>query len=857
MQLLERERCLADLGQWLSAAADGGCIVLISGEAGVGKTSLLQAFCTSLKARVLWGSCDALFTPRPLAPLYDIARQARGQLLAALDAGASRDRIFNTLLNELEQAPPCVLVFEDLHWGDEATLDLMKFLGRRIQRTRTLLAATYRDDEVDSRHPLRFVIGDLPRTCVRRLNLAPLSEESVNQLASRAGRPAGQLYGITGGNPLFVTEALAAPEGSIPVTVKDAVLARAARLSDAARRIAEIVCVIPGKAEAWLLESTVDPQEAAIESCLATGMVRDAEGSLAFRHELARRAFEDSLPMARRLELHARVLEVLAARASVPAARLAHHAAGAQKDADVVRFAPLAGEQAASVGAHREAAAQFRLAVRHAAGLAPAELAMLEERRSYECYLTDRMDEAIEARLSALSIWRSAGDRRKEGDSLRWASRLSWFAGRGAEALRYAAEAVDTLQLLAPGPELAMAYSNQAQLFMLAHDAPPAIEWAQRTIRLAEKLGNREILCHALNNLGTSRVLSGDAAGWEELERSLEIARSDNYPEHAARAYTNLGSSAVMQRDYARASKWLNEGIAYCVERDLDSWRIYMLAFLARAGFELGDWHAASRDAEAVLANPATAPISRITALTILGHLRIRRGDPDAQSPLEQARALASATRESQRIGPLADAFAERAWLESDQATVVSEISTVFEWVRHRPDPWMKGALAAWLWRVGSLSEVPADVAPPYALEMAGKWQAAAREWHSRGCPYEQACMLGWYGDESAQREALRMFEHLGAAAAAQALRRLMKSQGVTRIPRGSRTSTRTDPHGLTRRELQILELLGEGLRNASIAKRLFLSTKTVDHHVSSILTKLGAQSRSQAIAILKKRGGA
>src|ERR1700676_3062410 len=296
MELLERERCLSDLAKWLHAAAErGGCIALVAGEAGIGKTTLVQEFSKQQsETRVLWGACDALLTPRPLAPLHDIARQTKGVLLTAVNSGANRDEIFTAALDELEREKALV-VFEDMHWADEATLDLLKYLGRRIHRTHSLLTVTYRDDEVGPRHPLRSVMGDLPRASVRRMSLPPLSATAVERLARRAGRSSEGLHSATGGSPLFVTEALAAGADCVPATVRDAVLARAARLSSAARDIAELVCVVPGKTEPWLLEQTVGPDNAGIEGCLSIGMVRSEDGSIAYRHELARRAFEDSL----------------------------------------------------------------------------------------------------------------------------------------------------------------------------------------------------------------------------------------------------------------------------------------------------------------------------------------------------------------------------------------------------------------------------------------------------------------------------------------------------------------------------------------------------------------------------------
>jgi DNA-binding CsgD family transcriptional regulator/tetratricopeptide (TPR) repeat protein len=854
MELLERERCLADLAEWLHAAAErGGCIAIVAGEAGIGKTALLQEFSKQQsESRVLWGACDALFTPRPLAPLHDIARQTKGALLTAVGSGANRDEIFTAALDEL-QREKALVVFEDMHWADEATLDLVKYLGRRIHGTRAMLVVTYRDDEVGPRHALRYVFGDLPRASVHRMSLLPLSESAVAQLACRAERPSRGLHSLTGGNPLFVTEVLAAAADTVPSNVRDAVLARSARLSPAAREIAELVCVVPGRTESWLLERTVRPDEAGIECCLGVGMVRSEDGSLAYRHELARRAFEDSLSQPRKQSLHSMVLAELAAQPGVSAARLAHHADGARNAGEVRRFAPLAASQAASVGAHREAASQYELALRYALDLALDDRAQLLEQLSYECYLTSRHERALEARREALKIWRVLGARMKEGDSLRWLSRLSWYLGRREEAEQYGADAIVTLESLPPGPELAMAYGNRAQLHMEATEMDEAINWAQRVIALVESSANNEILSDALNSLGTARLVTGDASGWTDLERSLELALTGGYQGQVARAYANLSALAVSQRKFLQASGYLRQGLGYCERRDLDPWRLYLLYYSARMKFEQGDWLGASNDAEAVLLHPLSTPVTRIPALRVIAHLRIRRGDPEAHSALGEARALAGTVQELQRIGTLADVCAEAAWLVGDWKGVLREVLPVYKLVCERRDPRMKGELAVWLWRVEALDQHPTDIAEPYALEIAGDWRGAAAVWNDLGCPYERATVLSLYGGEREQREALSIFEQLGAVPAMQMLRRKMRDQGVRGVPLGSRASTRSNPLGLTRREAEILALLSEGLRNSAIAKRLFVSTKTVDHHVSAILAKLGVPSRAEAVAIARK----
>jgi DNA-binding CsgD family transcriptional regulator len=303
---------------------------------------------------------------------------------------------------------------------------------------------------------------------------------------------------------------------------------------------------------------------------------------------------------------------------------------------------------------------------------------------------------------------------------------------------------------------------------------------------------------------------------------------------------------------YAEGLRYLDEGLTYCERHDLDSWRLYMLAWRARARFSLGDWDRASEDAQAVLRHPRTAPITRIPALTVLGHLRIRRGDTDASSPLEEARELAARTQELQRLGPIASAAADAAWLAGDREGIAREVRTAYELSRDVPSPWARGEFAVWLWRAGALTTPPADLAEPYALELSGNWRGAADAWQALGCRYEYATVLAWHGGERDQLEALATMEQLGATAAASALRRQLRAQGVRGVPRGSRMFTRRHPHGLTRREAQVLELLAEGLRNSTIATRLFLSTKTVDHHVSAILTKLGVSSRAEAVALFR-----
>jgi len=854
MDLLERERDLAQLTAWFGPPAAGsGCVVLIGGEAGVGKTALVQRFSEQLHGvRVLWGACDALFTPQPLAPLYDIARHTQGELLTALTAGSSRDAIFTCALGELERTKTLV-IFEDLHWADEATLDLLRYLGRRIRRTQAMLVVTYRDDEIGAHHPLRLVIGNLPRDSTHRITVCPLSEPAVVELAERARRPATDLFRITGGNPLFVTEVLASAADAVPATVRDAVLARAGRLTRSAQDIADLVSVVPGRTETWLMEQALHLNEQDIEDCAAIGLVRSDDGFLSFRHELVRRAVEQSLSQTQLRKLHSRVLAALASRPDIPAARLAHHASGAHDASQVLRYASLAAAEAAAVGAHREAASHYELALRHGESLAPEERARLQELLAVECNLTGQHERAIEIECQALQFWRSSGSRLKEGRALRALSWMSWCAGDLTAALQYAKDAVAVLQGLPPGADLALAFCMMADQDMEWHETESAINWARRALAIAEPLGNSSIMSDALNALGTARLIDGDPAGWDDLNRSLSLALAGGWDAQLGSAYMGSAAMAVSRREYAAAAQYIERGLAHCLERDLDAMWLYLIAYRARMRFEQGDWNGAGDDAGTVLRHPHTTPITRVPALRTLGHLRIRRGDPDVSSPLAEARRISESAPQLQRMGTLAAVLAEAAWLADDRDGVIREVRGIYERLQSKRDPRMKGELAAWLWRAGSLDQHPTDIARPYALEIAGDWQGATRAWKTFGCPYEQACMLAWYGAESEQREALAIFEQLGAAPAAQMLRRRMRTTGVRSIPRGSRSSTRVNPLGLTRREAEILTLLSQGLRNAGIAKQLFVSTKTVDHHVSAILSKLGVPSRTDAVVMARR----
>jgi DNA-binding CsgD family transcriptional regulator len=862
VELLERSSLLNDMSGVLADAARGGRIVLVAGEAGIGKSSLVRGFTErhSADARFLVGACDPLLTPRALGPLHDLGRQTGGRLAALLAAGGPREELFAACLDELDQRRQVVVV-EDAHWADEATLDLLMFLGRRMDRTRALLIVTYRDDELSADHPLRAVVGRLPSEAVRRLRLEPLTEAGVIELARRAGRQPAGLHALTGGNPLLVTEVLAAGDTDVPLTVRDLVLARFGSLPPAAQAVARLVAVVPSRAELWLIEKAAESESTtvaeAVEAGVEAGLLAVSPEAVGFRHELLRRAVEGSLSVLTRRELNRRVLDVLAASAEryVDVARLVHHAREAGDDDAVLRHAPHAARRAAAVGSHREAVEHYRAVMSQASRLPEPIRAELFEEYSVECYLSGLSIEAVSARRSAVDLREAAGDREKVGESLRWLSRLHWWDGNRPEAEAAGARAITVLETVEPGRQLAMAYSNQAQLDMLDNRLEASMRWAERAIELAQRFDDRETLSHALTNIGTARLLFGEPEGRADLERGYQVAIAAGLEDHAARALCNLGTVGAEVLLYGHALQDLDRGLAYCQARELSGYVQHILGHRARVRLDQGDWAGAEEDARAALAEDVHGGARVVDALVPLGLVRARRGDPAAAATLQQAADRGFATVELQWTAPVAAARAEHAWLQGEDDRAAAEAARMFDRALESAHPWFVGELTFWLRRAGAPRPTPPTVAEPYRLMLAGDWRAAADAWGELGCPYHRALALADGDEEAAMLEALALLDGLGARQTAQRLRREFRRRGHLRLPRGPNTATAANPAGLTGRQVEVLGLLVEGLSDAEIAARLSLSTKTVSHHVSAVLAKLGVASRHDAAAAARGLG--
>ena len=856
-ELLERagpfrvlEQALASVGR-----SGRGNVVVVCGEAGVGKTALLRSFCDQVARaqRVLWGTCDPLFAPPPFGPLFAIAESTGGELGPALAQGANPPQVALALARELRSSPPTLLVLEDLHWADEATLDVFTLLFRRAETVPALVAGTYRDDALENAHPMRRVLGELATTAaVRRLKLAPLSPDAVGQLAAPRGVDGRVLYDKTGGNPFFVAEVLAGHSEQIPPTVKDAVLARAMRLSRSARELLEAASVVPQRAEGWLLEALAGAASQAVDECVSAGMLVAEGDGVVFRHELARLSLESSVGPAKKALLHRRALAAISGRPGddLEFARLAHHAEEAGDTDAVVRFAPPAAERASSMGAHREAAAQFARLLRFGAGLPLDQRADVLERRSDECYLADQSDEAIAALQRALECRSALGDTLGEGRTLTRLGWILWCPGRAAESERAAREAVAVLERLPASRELARAYAKLGWNSIFRDESGAGAEWGERALRLAEDIGDTEtaleartIVAHGLPDHGL-----------EEIEQILKRGRQVGAAEQTGIAYVRLVQGALDVRRYDVAADGLAKGLEYCSDHGIELHRHYLLSYRARLQLDQGRWAQAAETADAVLRIPRASIMPRIIALTVLGLVRARRGDPGHRPLLDEAWDLAEPTGEVYRFGGLAAARAEAAWLECDPDGVASATERALR-LALKCSPALADDLGVWRHRAGLGTAKPVAAGLPYGLQLAGCWDAARALWAEAGCPYEAALCLADANDEARLRLALEELLGLAARPAAAIVARRLREMGVSSLPRGPRATTRQNRYGLTARELEVLALVNEGLQNGQIAYRLVVSVKTVDHHVEAILRKLGAKTRADARATATSLG--
>ncbi len=857
MNLIERESELAQLATLTEDARAGvGSFVLVSGEAGAGKSALLSAFITATarslatptSLRVVAGACDGLAVPRPLGPVIDIAAQLE------IDVSLPRHDLFAGILDALTHRSTVVLI-EDAHWADDATADFLLFVARRVDEVAAMIVVTYRDDERDTRGVLSRLTGELLRLgTVRRLPVRPLTADGIANLTADSVLDPTDVLRRTSGNAFFVAELLAAGTDD-STTIRDVVLSRYSRLSAAGRRVADVASQLGIRFGLDLLAEISAPDEDGIDDCVERGILVTFGSELAFRHELTRSVIADEIPPIRRASLNRAILRVLEQRPDTDLTRLAIHSAAANEADPAYRYGRAAGQAAARVASHCEAVLHFRTAARFASQRPPRDRAELLDELADECLVTDQLTDAAAAAEESLRLWVELDDPIRLGAAHLAMGDIHWHLGQGPAARTHIATAVSLLDAHPTSVVLARAVAKAATNSMLLGLDAEAIATGGRALEIAEAIGDAYAISDVLNTIGCSLTsLDRVDEGIEYLERSLEIAKANDFGHLAGRAYANLASVMVYENHFVRADQLIAEGLRYAEDRELTVRVVCLTGILADYELLRGRWDDALTDALGVLRTAGAVSIGQIPALTVIGTIRMRRGEDSAGPYLADALKRAQDVNEIQRVAPLATALAERSWLSGDVDGARSWLDLALG-PGGEPDPYTKGQLLSWDVRLGgSPRSAPAGTPLAFVLEIEGRWDEAAAVWRECERPYDSALALLEVGTPSALTDAFQIFVQLGARPAEALAAARLRALGE-RVPRGGRPSTRSNPAGLTARELEVLQLIADGLTNTAIARRLYISEKTVQHHVSSILAKLDVPSRREAAIAARELG--
>ncbi len=858
-QLLERDDLIGALEARLEDARSGsGSMVLIAGEAGSGKTSVTQAFVRGSGQRtlVLLGACDPLSTPRPLSPLLDFAADEDSGLDGLFQDDPDNIEIFSRVLERVRHTiRPIVMIVEDVHWADQATLDFLRFIGRRIGTSKAVVICTYRDDEIGPDHALRPVLGQLSALeSTQRMIVPSLSSKAVAILAEGTEIDPAETHRITGGNAFYVTEIIAGGE-QIPSTVKDAVIARVSRLERPSLEVVQAVSIAPRSLSVehalHLTGATVDQVDQAVTS----GVVIGDGLSLRFRHELARSAVEDWIPPARRHSLHGKMIALLLEDDPPDHARIAHHAVEAGAPGLVAEYAPIAASAAAERGSHKEAISFYEAALKQPDVLTGDEEMGVRLRLAIEFGIVDRQADAVEQSGRVVAYHRARGDDIDLANALVAHSNARWRNTDTIGGQSALDEALEILEPKGPSRDLAYALYMAGYRYMLARRAGEAVDHLGRAHQMAIDLEARDLMWGIEMMRGTVEIVLGnpDIAA-KSLRNSVEEAMRHGNRTGVSTALGMLGSGGGEARIYDEAKAALEEGIQWGTSNDQDYGVTYDRAWLARIAFEQGRWDEAISTADLVDATSVSRDgIAIVTALGAKGRALVRRGDALGRRILEGVIGLGS-QHELQHVWSPICGLAEHHWLRESPEEMVSILEDAYQKALDTDSQWARGEMGFWMWKAGAIDGPPVKAAEPFCQQMAGRWRESADAWRAIGCPYEVGLAL-LDGGAEAVLESVDVFDSLGARPAAARARTRLKELGVESIPRGPTEETRGNPAGLTGRQLEVLEMMAAGLSNSEIAERLFISKKTAEHHVSAIYQKLGVGSRAGAIAEASKLG--
>ncbi|WP_439028853.1 ATP-binding protein [Gordonia terrae] len=820
MRLLERAEQLSQINAAFSRLPEGSAFS-VSGESGAGKTALVGQVCEAAPGvRVMHARCDPLEIPRPLGPIRDLGLAREPTMLAEACEAA-----FTQLRSE-----PTLLVVEDLHWADVASCDVLRFLCRRIESIPVVLLLTHR--ELEPQAPARTLLAEE----VSRVELAPLSLEAIAELVGGTGLDPARVHAVTGGNPYFATEVAREPGLPIPSSVRDAVLARTTKVSAADFEALQVIAASPdGVADNALHALDIDYM--AVQRLVETGLLEWGVDGIAFRHELARRAIESTIPPGGVIRLHVRLLDALEQLGAVHPSVLTHHAVAARDSERAVRHALAAAEDAIRGGAHTEAVAYYEIAKRNQHSASARERAEVLLALANEQYMVSRLRDAIASVDATFPLWTELGDDTGVATAHVAVGVYEYYSAHRRSAESHLERASEIAQQAGASAVYSQAQIQRAFLAFLRGDAAHV-----KTFLADSGAASDEELRLWNQVVSDSAALSGgDTSARARLLEHMKAARSLGFDDLASTVYSQVASLDVEQGRYRDADRVLDVALPFTVERDIQICRHWQTAVRSRLQLTRGHWGGALEDAGAVI-DADGMPVATLWPLLAKVLVPLRCGDPFDPSGVEDAWALADEIDEPARRLAVLTALAEISWMTGEHDDRVADAVTVGH---DDGTSWAAGNLAVWRMRLGLHTDT-ARLAEPHQMSLDGRHAEAARWWSEAGDPFCAA--MSWFDSDDPGR-GVTMLDGLGAAGTADRARAVLRDSGRGVVPQRPRQTTRVNPGGLTNRQLEVARLVAQGLSNAEIATRLYISSKTADHHVSAVLAKLGLTSRREVVA--------
>ncbi|MGH3651164.1 MAG: ATP-binding protein, partial [Acidimicrobiia bacterium] len=775
-----------------------------------------------------------------------------GELRSDIRSGAGRPGVYAGMLDILKN-DRIVLAIEDVHWADEATLGLIRYLGRRIGATNSTLIVTFRSEELALNPPLRLVVADLG-PAASRIELPPLSLAGVEEMTRGGSVDPVRVYELTEGNPFFVEEVLRHPDRDLPPTIQNVILTNVQRLPEVGLELLYTVALSPDGLPLASVPEFAPSADDLLDSAVERRLLQIESGHVVCRHELVRKSLSEGMPAGTRVRLHRRLLDYheLVTTDAPDIARLAYHSLGAGEADKAVVYSLRAADDASRAGAHRQAAFHYANAMELGSSLDEQTLhaALLEAAKEHNAINEFEMATTYSRRRLDLT--------RSSEEIARARAWVAFFEARRNDLVATRTEAKAAIAVLRDLPateELALALSVLGWVELVEGHLDQARATGEEAAALAATLGCTSVEVYATTHLGTARWMLGDQEGFSVVEGAARLGIDTDAGEFAAKALNNLGIMSMWAGHLDEARGWFQECQRYSTSHELDAWYIAATTTLAHIDVITGRWDDADRELEMV-ADQKTCLQTEIEALQISAILRMRRGDPGAVDKAEEVlRRLEGFDDVEAQLDGCAMVM-ECAWIGLLPA---EDVIRRYESLRLSPGLGNHEAghaqLAFWAHRLG-LEPPEGEITGAAGLELEGRANEASSRWQKRGFPIEAAITRAMTPDPDLD-EVFAELEALGAEGVARGLRRELQRRGVTHIPRGERASTRNNPAGLTAREMQVLGLIVSGLSNAAIAESLFISEKTASHHVSSILSKLNVASRTQAAAVAVANGWA